>query len=178
MMQQSSELLLLPFPAPLGARRSIPGTPAPRSVSDGCWIARRSPWAAASAEGCPSLFGCFTGNTQRSDSCSTYASAVWLCAFADRPVWFTGAPQVSRFSCMLFLDVRGVFDHAASRSGSRCVACGGCCLPSMQTGSARGSSVFGAPSPGPPMPLSTLRRTPRDVPRKTQGQNRVAAPFL
>ena len=28
------------------------------------------------------------------------------------------------------------------------------------------------------MPLSTLRRTPRDAPRKTQGQNRVAAPFL
>jgi len=72
---------------------------------------------------------------------------------------------------MLFLDVRGVFDHAASRSGSRCVACRGCCLPPMQTGSARGSSVFGAQSPCPPMPLSTLRRTPRDAPRKTWGQN-------
>jgi hypothetical protein len=53
---------------------------------------------------------------------------------------------------MLCLDVHGVFDHAASRSGSRCVACDGCCLPPIQTGSARGSSVFGARSPGPPMP--------------------------
>ena len=44
-----------------------------------------------------------------------------------------------------------------------------------QTGSAHGSSVFGAQLPGPPMPLSTLRRTPRDAPRKTQGRNRVAA---
>ena len=73
----------------------------------------------ASAEGCPSLFGGFTGTTQRSDSCNAYTSAVRLCAFADRPVCFTGTLQVSRFSCMLFLDVHGVFDHAASRSGSR-----------------------------------------------------------
>jgi hypothetical protein len=41
------------------------------------------------------------------------------------------------------------------------------CLPTMQTVSARGSSVIGAQSPGPPMPLSTLRRTPHDVLRKT-----------
>src|SRR5579863_3070879 len=36
----------------------------------------------------------------------------------------------------------------------------------MRIESARGSSVFGAQSPGPPVPLSTLRRTPRDAPRK------------
>ena len=41
-----------------------------------------------------------------------------------------------------------------------------CCFPTKQTGSARGSSVFGAQCPGPPMPLSTLRRTPRDALRK------------
>ena len=44
-----------------------------RSVSDWCWIARRSPWAAAFPpcrlrRGLPLLFGCFIGNTQRSDS--------------------------------------------------------------------------------------------------------------
>ena len=79
---------------------------------------------------------------------------------------------------MLFLDMHRAFDYATFRLGSRF-----CCLlrmvPStMRIESARGSSVFGAQSPGPPMPLSTLRRTPRDVLRKTQGQNRVAAPFL
>src|ERR1700683_4161313 len=67
---------------------------------------------------------------------------------------------------MLFLDVHRAFDHAAFRLGSRF-----CCLlrmvPStMRIESARGSSVFGAQSPGPPMPLSTLRPTPRDALRK------------
>ena len=72
-----------------------------------------------SVEGCPSLFGSFIGITQRSDSCSAYVSAVRLCAFADRSVGLTDTLQVSRFSCMLFLDVRRAFDHAASRLGSR-----------------------------------------------------------
>jgi hypothetical protein len=38
--------------------------------------------------------------------------------------------------------------------------------------------VFEAQSPSPSMPLSTLRRPPRDGPRKTRGQDGVAAPFL
>lgn len=71
-----------------------------------------------------------------------------------------------------------VFDHAASRPGSRFNASDGCCLPAKQTVSARGSSVIGAQSPGPPMPLSTLRLTPSGALRKTRGQNGVAAPFL
>ena len=59
-----------------------------------------------------------------------------------------------------------VFDHAAFRPDSRCIVRDGCRLPAKQTVSARGSSVIGAQSPGPPMPLPTLRRTPRDAPRK------------
>ena len=39
----------------------------------------------ASAEGCPSLFGWFTGTTAQSDFSSTCMSALWLMAFADRP---------------------------------------------------------------------------------------------
>src|SRR5437879_4873404 len=70
-----------------------------------------------------------------------------------------------------------VFDHAASRPCLAIIATYGCCLPAKQTVSARGSSVIGAQSPGPPMPLSTLRHTPHDAPRKTRGRNRVAAPF-
>ena len=53
----------------------------------------------------------------------------------------------------------------------------GYCLPIKQTRSAHGPSVIGAQSPGPPMPLSTLRRTPRDAPRKTRGRNRVGCSF-
>jgi hypothetical protein len=130
----------------------------------------------ASAKGFPSLFGCFTGTTQQSDSSIAYTSAVRLCAFADRSAFSADALEVSRFSCMLFLDVPGSY-HAESRSDSQFCRLNGYCLPIKQTRSARGSSVIGAQSPGPPMPLSTLRRTPRDAPRKTRGQNRLAAPF-
>ena len=61
----------------------------------------------ASAEGFPSLFGCFTGTTRQSDSSIACMSALWLCAFADRSARLADALEVSRFSCMLFLDVPG-----------------------------------------------------------------------
>ena len=51
------------------------------------------------------------------------------------------------------------------------------CLPLLGTGSALWFILFGAQSPGPPMPLSTLRRSPRGGPRKTQGQDGVAVSF-
>jgi hypothetical protein len=38
--------------------------------------------------------------------------------------------------------------------------------------------VFWKFSPGPPIPLSTLRATPRDVTCKTEGQDGVAVSFL
>ena len=38
--------------------------------------------------------------------------------------------------------------------------------------------LFEAQSPGPPMPLSTLRLLPRGDSRKTQGQDGFASPFL
>src|SRR5271169_3163867 len=57
----------------------------------------------------------------RSDSSRACASAVWLCAFADRPPALAGrgAPEVSRFSCMLFLGVRGFPDYAGPSARSR-----------------------------------------------------------
>jgi hypothetical protein len=39
----------------------------------------------ASAEGCPPLFGCFTGSTAQSDFSSACMLAVRFMAFADRP---------------------------------------------------------------------------------------------
>src|ERR1039458_10547503 len=74
----------------------------------------------ASAEGFPPLFGWFTGTTAQSDFSSTCVSAVRLVAFADRPCSSDqGALEISRFSCMLFLSVRGFSDYAGSTVHSR-----------------------------------------------------------
>src|ERR1039457_4157701 len=57
----------------------------------------------ASAEGCPSLFGWFTGTTAQCDFSRTYTSELWFMAFADRPSSVDeGVLEISRFSCMLF----------------------------------------------------------------------------
>src|SRR5690349_18460496 len=58
----------------------------------------------ASAEDGSSLFDRFTGPTARSDSSRACPSAVRLSAFSDRSrSWLDReAPEVSRFSCMLF----------------------------------------------------------------------------
>src|SRR5215472_6416337 len=70
----------------------------------------------ASAEGRPSLFGWFTGSTAQSDFSSTCMSAVRFMAFADRPwSWDQGVLEISRFSCMLFLSVRGFLDYAGPK---------------------------------------------------------------
>jgi hypothetical protein len=67
----------------------------------------------ASAEGCPSLFGWFTGTTAQSDFSCTFMSAVRFMAFADRS-WSDDqdVQEISRFSCLLFLSVRGFLDYA------------------------------------------------------------------
>src|SRR5216684_9300271 len=69
-----------------------------------------------SAEGCPPLFGWFTGSTAQSDFSGTCVSAVWFMAFADRPCSSDqGVLEISRFSCMLFLSVRGFSDYAGPK---------------------------------------------------------------
>jgi hypothetical protein len=45
-------------------------------------------------------------------------SGLWFFAFPDRSAR-ADAKEVSRFSCMLFLDVPGVFDYAGPGVGSR-----------------------------------------------------------
>src|SRR3954470_14679778 len=75
----------------------------------------------ASAEGEPSLFGWFTGTMAWSDSSRAYMSGVRLCIFPDR----SGSRpkpdtrEVSRFSCILFLSVRGFSDYAGLAGCSR-----------------------------------------------------------
>src|SRR5690242_7141561 len=71
----------------------------------------------ASAEGCPSLFGGFTGTTAQSDFSRTFMSAVRFRAFADRSCSIgQDVREISRFSCMLFLSVRGFLDYAGPSS--------------------------------------------------------------
>src|SRR5215469_218671 len=62
-----------------------------------------------SAGSCLPLFGRFTGTTAQSDFSDTYASVVRLCAFTDRPSEAAeGVLEISRFSSMLLLSVRGL----------------------------------------------------------------------
>src|SRR6266851_4685037 len=67
--------------------------------------------SATSAETSASLFGCFIGTAAQSDSSLACVSGLWLFAFPDRSAG-ADAKEVSRFSCILFLDVPGVFDYA------------------------------------------------------------------
>jgi len=66
-----------------------------------------------SAEACASLFDWFTGTTAQSDFSCTCMSAVRFMAFADRSCSFEqNVQEISRFSCRLFLSVRGFSNYA------------------------------------------------------------------
>src|SRR5215472_18933241 len=74
---------------------------------------RQRRFAPASAEACASLFDWFTGTSAQSDFSCTSMSAVRFMAFADRSCSFEqDVQEISRFSCMLFLSVRGFSDYA------------------------------------------------------------------
>ena len=88
----------------------------------------------------------FTGTTPQSDSSAACMSALRHCAFSDRPADCTGATEVSRFSCMLFLSVRGVSDYAGFRRHLRWRTVG-CGLPLTSTGSASRRGLFAARYP-------------------------------
>src|ERR1019366_1965101 len=88
----------------------------------------------ASAESCHSLFGWFIGTTAQSDFSCTFTSAVRFMAFADRSCSFVqDVQEISRFSCMLFLSVRGFLDYAGPTIHSR-LARLPCCLPPTRNG--------------------------------------------
>src|ERR1035437_7682450 len=75
----------------------------------------------------------FTGTTAQSDSSSAYMSGLRLVAFPDRPAG-AGAKEVSRFSCILFLGVPGVFDYAGPGVGSRITPPAGVAFPLTEKG--------------------------------------------
>src|SRR5260370_27518138 len=88
-----------------------------------------------------------------------------------------GVLEISRFSCMLSLSVRGFLDYAGP-SNPLAIAWLLCCLP--PTRNEVGILIYGlfaAQSPRPPMPLSTLQAAPRRVACKTRGQHGFATHF-
>src|SRR6202051_593818 len=112
-----------------------------------------------SAEACASLFDRFTGTTAQSDFSCTSMSAVRFMAFADRSCSFVqDVQEISRFSCMLFLSVRGFLDYAGP--SNPLVTYLGCCVAFLQSERSRHpvpDGLFEAQSPRPPIPLSTLQ---------------------
>src|ERR1035437_8557828 len=105
------------------------------------------------------------------DSSETCMRAVWPePSPADLlPDWAAGVSEVSRFSCMKFLGVPGVFDYAGLNGNSRYRPCS-YCLPRITKTSASGLHLFEAQSPTPPIPLFTLRCAPHGAQRKTRGR--------
>ena len=70
----------------------------------------------------------------QSDFSCTFMSAVRFMAFADRSCSFQqDVQEISRFSCMLFLSVRGFLDYAGPTIHSR-LAWLPCCLPPYRNG--------------------------------------------
>src|SRR6266567_54821 len=108
-----------------------------------------------------------------SDSSQTYMRAVWpkpSPAVLRRP-FAAGVCEVSRFSCMKFLGVSGVFDYAGpnDRTGARAIAPVHVAFRHSKSVGVRIAS-FRSWIPTPPIPLFTLRRAPRDARRKTRGR--------
>jgi hypothetical protein len=69
------------------------------------------------------------------------ASGLWFFTFRDCVPVPSGRPQMSRFSCILFLGALGLFDSARPGIGSRARASRRCGLPTVRTGSPRGDRV-------------------------------------
>src|SRR5215475_6025064 len=76
---------------------------------------------------------------------------------------------------MLFLSVRGFFDYAGPVGHSGLTRPTVWPSPLRQKVGIPNQRFFEAQSPGPPIPLSTLRAPPRDAARKTRGQDGFAA---
>src|SRR5215468_11585994 len=96
-------------------------------------------------------------------------------AFADRSCFVTqDVQEISRFSCMLFLSVRGFSDYAGPSDRSRLSRISRSAFLHQEESRRPDFPFFEAQSPGPPIPLSTLRATPHDASRKTRSQDGVA----
>jgi hypothetical protein len=105
--------------------------------------------------------------TPRGRACGPYGLSLLPPSYRRNPA--AGVSEVSRFSCMKFLGVSGVFDYAGPNRDSRYRPCP-FCLPCITKTSASGLHLFGAQWPTPPVPLFTLRCAPHGTQRKTRGR--------
>ena len=125
------------------------------------------------------LFGWFTGTTAQSDFSTTYTSALRFMAFADRPSSTSeGVLEISRFSCMLFLSVRGLY--RLRRTGQPLASNAAAVLPSSySTWSRHPDLPIFRSSITPPTNASGLRFTAHLTmpPCKTRGQDGFATSF-
>ena len=103
-----------------------------------------------------------------SETC-TRAVRLWPSPADLLPDWAAGVSEVSRFSCMKYLGVSGVFDYAGLSGNSR-YRPRSCCLRRVTKTAASGLHPFGALWPTPPIPPFTLGRAPHDIRRKTRGR--------
>src|ERR1035437_6981073 len=113
----------------------------------------------------------------QSDPSLAYASGLCLFAFPDRSAC-ADTKEVSRFSCILFLGVPGVFDYAGPDVGSLYTAARRCGLPADRKGSAPGSKFSELNRPAHRCLCLRFNVLPHGSPRKTRGQDGVASPFL
>jgi hypothetical protein len=136
-------------------------------------LVRALPSTASAARACCSfaLFGDFIGITARSDSSSPFMPDVRLTPSPAGLIRFRSVnDEVSRFSCMQFLGVRGVYDYVGPTPGSRNRR-PPCCLPLLSTGSASQFLLFEAQYPAHRCPCPTLHPPPHDDRRMTRGQD-------
>src|SRR5215472_7081884 len=105
------------------------------------------------------------------DSSETFAWAVRLSPSPTvlLPGLTAGVSEVSRFSCMKFIGVPGVFDYAGPNRDSRYRPCSCCHSPMFKT--VASGMIFSELDTHPTYPLSTLRGLPHDKgSRKTRGR--------
>ena len=114
----------------------------------------------------------------QSDSYPSCVPAVRRFAFSGRSAVSTTADkgEVSRFSCMKFLGVHGVYDYGGSRSGSRSGARTDVAFPLRPQGRHPQGS-FRSSIPGPPVPLSTLQLSHLTAPQARLGVRMVRYSF-
>jgi len=79
---------------------------------------------------------------------------------------------------MLFLSVRGFSDYAGPPDRSRLSRVSRGAFLHQEESRRPDFPFFEVQSPGPPIPLSTLRASSHDASRKTEGQDGVAVSFL
>src|SRR5271157_6145334 len=100
-----------------------------------------SPFSAAPVGFARALFEGFIGTTTPSDSSPPFVPVLRLLSSpAGLPLSLAANDEVSRFSCMQFLSVPGVYDYAGPATGSRLSARRGAAFPLCPRGRRPGCS--------------------------------------